>query len=45
MMTDQIDKEVKKVEMWDRHIVMTGQVDKKVTRVLYGIDTYDNRSS
>ena len=33
MMTDQIEKEVKRVEMWDRHIMMTGQGDKKVTRV------------
>ena len=46
MVTDQIDKEVKKVEMWDdRDIMMTSQVDNKVTRVFYGIDIYDGRSS
>ena len=45
-MTDQIDKEVKRVEMWDRHIMMTGQVDTKVERVyICGIDTCDDRSN
>ena len=44
MMTDQIDKEMKKVEVWARHIMMTDHVDKKVTKVC-GIDIYDDRSS
>ena len=33
MMTDQIDKKLKRVEMWDRHIMMTDHVEKKVARV------------